>query len=90
MKFVKNRKVYDTDTADELFSWDEPYDPGSFSDTSYSETLYRSPQRALFLYRDRDQDIQLMDDIDEIAEWLDKKSASPKVYKELGIELEEG
>ena len=43
MKFVKDRKVYDTDTADAIHSWEEPDDQELFA-TSYNEVLYRSPK----------------------------------------------
>ena len=87
MKFVKDRKVYDTDTADAIHSWEEPDDQELFA-TSYNEVLYRSPKGTLFLHTERQEDIQLMD-INEAAAWLDTKNAPPKAYGELDINLQE-
>ena len=88
-KFVRNRKVYDTDTAEEIYSWEEPFDPDAFSESSYTEVLYRTANDTLFLHLERHSDIELMDD-DDAAAWLDKKNASVEAYKTLDIELQEG
>lgn len=47
MKAIINRKVYDTEKAQEVAHYSSPDNPGDFR--SYEETLYLTPKGAWFL-----------------------------------------
>lgn len=48
MKKIIDGKLYNTDTATELFAWDNGHNYGDF--TFRSKTLYKSPKGTYFLH----------------------------------------
>ena len=87
-KFVRDRKVYDTDTAEEIYEWQAPHDPDLF-ETGPKEVLYRTSKGTLFLHDDEVEGIELMD-VQEAGNWLDKRGAPIEAYETLDIKLREG
>ena len=96
MQKVINRKVYDTETANEIHSGVVSNEQG-YSDTL--QGLYESPNGQLFVaewlldeYGDKASDhaLRLIDDDDDLADWLDKANAPVSAYKATGIEIAEG
>jgi hypothetical protein len=70
MKKIINRKIYNTETAKLLGSWDNKC---SYSDYNYySETLYKTKKGQFFLEVTGGDRLILLDD-EEAMEWLEKR-----------------
>jgi hypothetical protein len=103
MKKVIDGKVYNTETAEVIYTWDNGYYGSDFKQCE--ETLYRTKKGAFFLHGEGGpmskyavscgngygygSDIQVMTD-DEVIEWLEDKNAIGAIEKLFPGHIEEG
>lgn len=86
MKIVKDGKIYDTETAEELGT-------SHSIETLASQSLYLSPNGTLFLVTSPDLQ-NLHHEVECLSreaaiQWLGRTNGSPKAYETLGVELDE-
>jgi hypothetical protein len=103
MKKVIEGKVYNTETAEKIYSWDNGFYGGDFKQCE--ETLYRTKKGRYFLYGEGGpmsryakpvggnaygygSNIEVMTD-DEAALWLESKNAIAEIEKYFPDYLEE-
>lgn len=103
MKKVIDGKVYNTETAEEIHSWDNGFYGSDFKQCE--ETLYRTKKGAFFLHGhggpmskyavscgngySGSSDIEVMTN-EEAREWLEEKNAIDELEKLFPDYLEEG
>jgi hypothetical protein len=103
MKKVIEGKVYNTETAEKIHSWDNGYYGSDFK--MCEETLYRTKKGAFFLHGEGGpmskyavshdnsssygSDIQVLSDA-EVIEWLEDKNAIGAIEKLFPGHIEEG
>ncbi len=96
MKDIIGGRLYDTETATELFSREAVYDHNE--DTRCKESLYLSPNKRFFIACDFDGHIRVVNDgstdfewwSGSAREWLEHGNAPQSVYEAAGLAIEEG
>ena len=104
MKRVIGGKVYNTETAEEIYHWDNDCFSNDFR--YVSETLYRSPKGQLFIHGKGgsmskysescgsnstcDSSKISLVEIADVEEWLEEKDAPPEAFEKAGVVIEEG
>ena len=103
MKRVIGGKVYNAETAEEIFAWDNGLSTSDFRNCY--EVLYKSPKGQLFMYGSGgamteysqscgngscgSSRISLVE-IADAEEWLEDHNAPPEAYEKIGVVIEEG
>lgn len=92
---IIDRKIYDTETAKQLFRRTEMSRNERSSRLLRVDTLYLSPRGQRFLVRENfdspgaRRTLQLVEDRG-LLRWLEEIDAGENVYSELGLTVEEG